>query len=438
VCSVFCPTEAESRKALWKLTLSDAEINLLHAMAGGTSTTDIDLQLSTFLALNSTAGLLPTDDVSASVKGMFLAVANKAVAVDTMATKWMKYATVDTLNSIALNLPIACNSDHATLAESVFTHEKFKFCKDPEAVDPTKEARLAYLHKLSVTPIVTSPKPSATPPDLINLDELADKLAQAGQSKRKKRKLLQAQLKALDASDVDADDSSDSEDDSAKTGTSFTCDFSIFDLHQDDQALLTKGSFVSLAALHTGKGPHTGSKRAQRTLVIPTRSSAASAVLTIASQVVCQRKGCKEWAAPNFAYIQFIVSLYTFLTAAGVHEVDRLCRSYCCEHKLPWSVPSQIYHHVMCIMVGTCRSQITICTICGNPNCAADRCNFQQHSSSQNGSTNSSPSKTRKPPSKTGVCHDYNKGSCTRSNCKFDHTCSAPKCSKPHPWCKNH
>jgi hypothetical protein len=430
--------------------MTESDINILFTMINGDpNISDMDERLNAILSQQFTSALYPQEDTERSKSSLYLAVANKTAETDTMATKWTKFASVDTMNAIAMNLALPQNADHAALAKSIFTHASFSACKDPLKAGVTKEQRYAYLHALS------TPKPSQ--PSVNALTDLATKLADASTSPKKKRKILEQQLAALNEDKPD-DDSSDSDDDDIQKkskGTAFAIsDFSTFNLHNDDVTLLSENKFVSLAALHTGKGPQQQSKRSQRTLVIPTQSNAASAVLTIASQIVCKRKGCSDWATPNFTYIQYIVSLFTFLTAAGVHEVDRLCRSYCCDNDQFWSIPTEIFHQIVCTMIATCRSHISICSICGNKDCSSDRCNFSQPSSSttlpksnhngNNGRSNSNNSGNRNSksgsvPYKHGVCSQYNRASgCNKGNCSFEHKCSGKNCNKTHPWTGNH
>ena len=449
--AIIFPAAADFRHAIWKMSLTEEDISILFTMVGGhVSITVSDEKLKAVLATPSTISLLPVHDYFASKQSMFLAIANKGVVVETLATKWMKFATVDALQPIALNLGItAFGISHADLAHAIFTHSRFATCKEPMTVGATKEVRLSYLHSLSLP---TAPTAVASPPPLqppaTDLSNIAAQLASTT-SRSAQRNILEAQLAKLGGSKkrgrTPADSSSDDDDDDVSRfgnkGSNFISDFSTYNLHDEDSKSLSKGEFVPLAALHTGKGHQSSKKRSQQTLVIPDSSHAASAVLTIAAKIVCQRDSCTGWSDDCFTYIQFIVSLFTFLSAAGVHEVDRLCRSYCCVHDIAWCVPPEIYHHIMCVMVATSLAHIVCCTICGNKDCSADRCHYQQ----LNSSSGSSPVKTagtpqkREPPYKQGHCKDFNRASgCKRNACKFIHKCSAKNCSKAHPFHGNH
>ena len=237
------------------------------------------------------------------------------------------------------------------------------------------------------------------------------------------------------------EDDVDSEDDNRGT-TYSNSNYASFNLHDDDKKDLNRGEFVSLAALNSGKGPANRHKHKPRTLVIPNDAASTSALLSMASQIVCGRKDCTDRSPQQFIYIQFIVSLYVFLTAAGVHEFDRLCRTYCANEDIAWCVPQGILHSLMLVVIANTLPKITVCPICGNKHCNAQTCPFTMSASP---TPNKSSTSTVKPhsssiPFKAGVCTDYQTGSCRRGQkCKFEHVCSHPSCNKvKHQYSKNH
>jgi hypothetical protein len=407
----------------WFLLLGFQTMTLLAVVANLDKTDDLaDLLLGIF-ALPALALLpLPGSDKEAAQTLIFEAVANKkSPPTNQMWEAWKPYIDLSALNILAPLLGIPGSSNHTVLAKQIFSHAKFRQCRMPLDVSSDQQDRNAYLVKLAAL---------EPPRDEIDLIKVARDLAKSSSSRKRKHRRNYS----------DDDDSSSDDDQSDSRSSRSEGIFSASSsLHPNDEKLLNENKFVTLAALASGKGPRDTSaspkKSFRRVLVIPTTSNIAAAALTLASQVICILH--PSFAVPNFEYIQFITGLFATCTPAGVHEIDRICRSYCAQHKIAWEVPTLVYHHVMCAMVANTANTIIVCPNCGNKDCNIQICHYSRPTTSSK-NTSASPSK-HVSGKNNGVCYDWNKNNCSRGkNCKFNHLCSFPGCTQPHMKIKNH
>jgi hypothetical protein len=123
----FCAVSpTSSRLILWKRVLQPNTVTILADMfkLDKAVLKSVDQQLNAILQQPHVVSLDPLS--ATALNDIFMAQANGAPnPVASLPTEWMRFASLDTMNSIAVQLKIPFSTDHSTLSKTIFAHPNF-------------------------------------------------------------------------------------------------------------------------------------------------------------------------------------------------------------------------------------------------------------------------------------------------------------------------
>ena len=123
----FCAVSSTStRLILWKRLLAPNTVTILADMfkLDKAVLPSVDQQLTAILQQSHVSCIDPLG--ATALNDLFMAQANGAPnPVVSLHTEWMRFASLDTMNSIAIQLKIPFSTDHLALSKAIFVHPNF-------------------------------------------------------------------------------------------------------------------------------------------------------------------------------------------------------------------------------------------------------------------------------------------------------------------------